>query len=73
MDGCAHHVYRCSCTHLYVESTILGATDLPRIALASVFASKNHVDVLSAQMMIDKTHNLYKINIEMIFIIELFK
>lgn len=39
----------------------------------SVFASKNHVDVTSARMTIDKTRNLYKINIEVIFITESFK
>jgi len=49
------------------------ATNAPStIALASIFASKNHIDV-TARMTIDKTWNLYEINIKMIFVIELFK
>lgn len=65
MDGCA------SCISLQprvrIEATILGATDSPRIALASIFASKNHVDVTSGRMTIDKTRNLHEINVEVIF------
>jgi len=50
---------RASCISLQprvrIEATILDATNAPsRIALASVFASKNHIDV-TARITIDKT------------------
>lgn len=71
MDECAHHVYRCS--HAFVQKLQFSVQRILPGSRQHQYLHPKITSTLRLRMTIEKTRNLYEINIEVIFIIELFK